>query len=199
MPQEKKFFTMLQEQSALLLDGAVALKDLVDNYKDVGSKANEIKRIEGLGDKCVHDLIYALNSTFITPIDREDIHHLTLVMDDVLDYTDGAAEKMALYGIKKIPYRMRELTNILLTSVEEVNKAIIGLEDFEKTKKRCVEINKLENDADRVFKLALAELFKSRDAIQIMKMKEIYEQLETATDRCEDVADILSNIVVKHA
>lgn len=199
MPQEKKFFTMLQEQSALLLDGATALKDLVDNYKEVERKAGEIKKIEGMGDKCVHDLIYALNSTFITPIDREDIHHLTLVMDDVLDYTDGAAERMALYKIKKIPYRMRELTNILLTSVEEVDKAVNSLEDFEKTKKLCIEINKLENDADRVFKLALAELFKSRDAIQILKMKEIYEQLETATDRCEDVADILSNIVVKHA
>lgn len=198
VPQEKKFFTMLQEQSSLLLDGATALKDLTDTGTKIEKKVAEITKIEEMGDKCVHDIIYALNTTFITPIDREDIHHLTTVMDDVLDYSHGAAERIELYKIKEIPQRMRELTNILLTSVEAVHEAINNLEDFEKTKKCCIEINKLENDADHAFKKALAELFESKDFIYILKMKEIYEQLETATDKCEDVADIISGIVVKH-
>jgi uncharacterized protein Yka (UPF0111/DUF47 family) len=147
-----------------------------------------------------HDIIRMLNQTFITPFDREDIHHLSSSLDDVLDFVNAAATRMMLYRITAPPPAAAELAGLIVQQSEELAKAVSLLQDNQKVLDHCVEVNRLENEADRVSRKAIAELFEhEKDPIQLIKMKELYEVLETATDKGEDAANVLEAVALKSA
>jgi predicted phosphate transport protein (TIGR00153 family) len=175
---------------------------MVKNYDNIEKKQQKIKDIEHQGDDFVHEIFEELNKTFITPIDHEDISKLASAFDDVLDYIDGTATRLVLYDIQKPEENMIKLAEVLLQQTTELRYAISGLHKIKNPKeieKRCVEVNRLENVADDIYKTSVADLFRQKDAIEIMKLKEVYERLEYATDKCEDVANVISDIVVKNS
>ena len=202
IPQDKHFFDMLDSESSNVLGGSRALLDMLKNYENISEKQKKIKGIEHIGDDIVHEIFEELNKTFITPIDHEDISALASALDNVLDRIDGVATRLVLYEVQKPEDNMIALADVLAVQAEELNNAIEGLRDaknFKNIEIRCIEINRLENVADDIYKNSVAKLFKTKDAIEIMKMKEIYECLENATDTCEDAANIVSDIVVKNS
>lgn len=202
IPQDKHFFSMLENESSNVLDGSKTLLDMLKNYENINEKQQKIKDIERNGDNVVHEIFEELNKTFITPIDHGDISSLASAFDDVLDRIDGVATRLVLYEIEKPEDGMIRLVEILAEQTEELNSAIKGLRNIKNPKEieqRCIEVNRLENVADDVYKNAVAKLFKTKDAIEIMKLKEIYECLEHATDMCEDAANVISDIVVKNS
>jgi len=202
IPQDKHFFNMLENESQNVLDGSNAFLDMLNKYENIKDKQQKIKDIEHQGDDFVHEIFEELNKSFITPIDHEDISALASAFDDVLDYIDGAAARFILYEIKKPEENMIKLAEVLLKQATELNTAISGLRNIKNPKeieKRCIEVNRLENVADDIYKSSVADLFKRTDAIEIMKLKEIYERLEFATDKCEDAANVISDIVVKNS
>jgi len=200
IPQDRHFFNMLENESKNVLDGSIAILDMLKNYENIAKKQKKIKDIEHQGDDFVHEIFEELNKTFITPIDHEDISKLASAFDDVLDYIDGTATRLVLYDIKKPEENMIKLAEVLVGQVTELNIALSSLRNIKNPKeieKRCIEVNRLENIADDIYKISVAELFKRKDAIEIMKLKEVYERLEFATDKCEDAANVISDIVVK--
>ncbi|VVB56463.1 Uncharacterised protein [uncultured archaeon] len=202
IPQDKHFFNMLENESNNVLDGSKIFLEMLNNYENIKVKQQEIKDIEHQGDDFVHEIFEELNKTFITPIDHEDISALASAFDDVLDYIDGTATRFVLYEIKKPEESMIKLAEVILNQATELNLAICGLRNIKNPKdieKRCIEVNRLENVADDIYKSSVALLFKQKDAIEIMKLKEIYERLEFATDKCEDAANVISDIVVKNS
>lgn len=202
LPQDKHFFNMLENESNNVLDGSIAFLDMLKNYENIKEKQQKIKDIEHQGDDFVHEIFEELNKTFITPIDHEDISALASAFDDVLDYIDGTATRLVLYEIKKPEENMIKLAEVLVKQATELNTALSGLRNIKNPKeieKRCIEVNRLENIADDIYKTSVAELFKRKDAIEIMKLKEVYERLEFATDKCEDAANVISDIVVKNS
>ncbi len=202
LPQDKHFFNMLENESQNVLDGSNAFLDMLKNYENIKEKQQKIKDIEHQGDDFVHEIFEELNKTFITPIDHEDISKLASAFDDVLDYIDGTAARFVLYDIKKPEENMIKLAEVLVNQTRELNTALSGLRNIKNPKeieKRCIEVNRLENIADDIYKTSVADLFKSKDAIEIMKLKEVYERIEFATDKCEDAANVISDIVVKNS
>ncbi|SNQ59340.1 DUF47 domain-containing protein [Candidatus Methanoperedens nitratireducens] len=202
LPQDKHFFNMLENESQNVLDGSTAFLDLLNNYESIKEKQQKIKDIEHQGDDFVHEIFEELNKTFITPIDHEDISKLASAFDDVLDYIDGTATRLVLYDIQKPEENMLKLAEVLLKQATELNQALSGLRNIKNPKeieRRCIEVNRLENIADDLYKTSVADLFKRKDAIEIMKLKEVYERLEFATDKCEDAANVISDIVVKNS
>lgn len=201
LPQDKHFFNMLENESQNVLDGSNAFLEMVKNYENIEEKQQIIKDIEHQGDDFVHEIFEELNKTFITPIDHEDISKLASAFDDVLDYIDGTATRLVLYDIKKPEENMVRLAEVLVSQAGELKTALSGLRNLKNPKeieRRCIEVNRLENVADDIYKNSVAELFKRKDAIEIMKLKEVYERLEFATDKCEDAANVISDIVVKN-
>jgi predicted phosphate transport protein (TIGR00153 family) len=202
IPQDKHFFSMLENESQNVLDGSRAFLDMLQNYENIKEKRQIIKDIEHQGDDYVHEIFEELNKSFITPIDHEDISALASAFDDVLDYIDGTATRLVLYEIEKPEENLIKLAEVLLKQTIELNTALRGLRNIKKPKeieRRCIEVNRLENIADDIYKNSVAELFKRKDAIEIMKLKEVYERLEFATDKCEDAANVISDIVVKNS
>lgn len=202
IPQEKHFFSMLDQQADIVLEGANTLLDLVKNFDDVARKRDAMKRIEHRGDEIVHDLAEALNKTFVTPIDHDDISKLTSRLDDILDYMESASHRMWSYEIKRVPPDMVKLVEVLVASAREVNHAVKDLKNFKKKNeitKHCIEINRLENLGDDITHQAVAALFKSSEIVEIIKLKELYEHLEMATDKCEDAADVIRDIFIKNS
>ena len=202
IPQEKQFFDMIEKQSENVLDGVDAFIDMLDHYDMRDIKLECIKELEGKGDRMVHDIINELNKTFITPIDREDITGLVSSLDDILDYVEAVAVSMVLYKIPAPDSHMLDLARTLQKGAREVNKAISLLRDFKEAKhirEHITNINTIENEADVQLRKAMAELFDDgKDAVHIIKMKELYDNLETATDKCEDAADVIGDILVKY-
>lgn len=201
LPQDKHFFNMLENESNNVLDGSIAFLDMLKNYENINEKQQKIKDIEHQGDDFVHEIFEELNKTFITPIDHEDISALASAFDDVLDSIDGTATRLVLYEIKRPDENMIKMAEVLLKQTSELNSALSGLRNLKYAKeieKRCIEVNRLENIADDLYKTSVARLFKLNDAIEIMKLKEVYERLEFATDKCEDAANVISDIVVKN-
>ncbi|MBI5167284.1 MAG: DUF47 domain-containing protein [candidate division NC10 bacterium] len=199
IPREEKFFDMFEEAARNILIGAQALCDMIEDLVDAEAKAQGIKEIEATGDRITHEIIKKLHRTFVTPIDREDIYKLTSALDDVLDLTEAAAARMALFKIKESTKEAKELCHIILKSAEEIVKAITNLRKLANVYDHCVEINRLENVADTVCRDAIARLFdEGFPPLEVIKWKEIYETLETATDRCEDVANIVEGVVLKY-
>ena len=201
IPRDEAFFAMFEKASQNALDGALVLKDLLDHFDDVKEKARQIEEIEHKGDILTHEIVKKLNTTFITPIDREDILALTSSMDDVIDLIHAAATRIMLYKIAEPTPQAKELGFLILKSTRELHRGVTRLSTkMDEVFEHCVEVNSLENEADRVCRDAIAQLFdQEKDPIYILKWKEIYETLESATDRCEDAANVLEGVALKNA
>jgi len=201
IPKEKEFFDMLERQADIVLRGAEALSRLYADYQDVAVRAAGIKGIEHEGDQQVHAIYEALNRTFITPIDREDIQALASDLDNILDMIDAAASRANIYEVREPSPGAPELARIILAQVRALRRGVGLIRDLahaEEVEKLAIEINRLENEADATMNASIAGLFKTHGPVEIIKHKEIVERLEEATDRCEDVADHLSDIVAKY-
>jgi len=199
IPREEKFFDDFKAMADLLRTGAAMLEEMFASDPPLVDKAHEIKEVEHKCDFLTHEIIQRLNKTFVTPIDREDIHSIARALDDVMDAIDDAAALLPLYRIQVIRPGARELTKVIVQQTEQVRKAIEALEKRNGVLAFAVEINRLENEADRHHQKAVGQLFdEEQDAITVMKWKEILDVLEDATDRCEDVANLVENVVVKH-
>jgi uncharacterized protein len=202
IPQDKVFFDLFEKQAGIVTESANQLVDLAENFSNVKDKRHAIELLEHQGDLCTHDIYEQLNRTFITPLDPEEISRLASAMDDVLDYIDGSAEKMLFYGIEASDAHIIELAKLIRMSAVEIEGAVKGIRAIHNPKyieERCIEVNRLENLADDVLAHAIMDLFQNRDAVTIIKYKDIYEHLEVATDYCEDVANVLSDIAIRHS
>src|SRR5436190_16276523 len=200
VPTDTTFFTMFSEITDNLIAAARVLVDLFEQYERVESKTAEIKRIEHIGDELTHAVLTKLNQTFITPFDREDIHHLSSSLDDVLDFMNSAAERIAMYKITNPPPAAARLSKLILSQCEELGSAVGHLRKNGEVLARCVEIKRLENAADDASREGIGRLFDyEKDPINLIKIKELLEVLETATDKAEDAANVLETVVVKNA
>src|SRR5690606_9639347 len=205
VPKDKKFFPLFEQASENLIDMAKLLKELV-NLTDVAKRKELTRKIEDLehrGDDISHQIHLELGKNFITPFDREDIHTLASSLDDVADYIHGSANRMELYKLDSMTDPIIEMADLILEATEDVAKAVHELRNLKNIRNitdSCVRINSIENKADYIFDKAVAELFEfEKDAIVLIKYKEVLSAMETATDRCEDVANVLESILVKNA
>ena len=201
MPREPKFFDLFEKSVANVAKAAKELADFLEDYTNVPLKVARITELEHEGDAITHQIMEQLHRTFVTPLDREDIALLTERLDDVMDFIEDAANAMLLYRIEQPTTRAREMAAILVTMTSELVVAVPLLRNRSKMKEilgHCVEINRLENEADAILRHALAELFDDTPIADVIKWREIYEHLETAVDRGEDVANVLEGVVLKH-
>jgi uncharacterized protein len=200
LPREERFFDLFVKQAQNIQAGAEALVNMLSHYTGVPEQVQAIKAIEHEGDEITHNLLTMLNQTFVTPLDREDIHELSSRLDDVIDLIDAAANRFVLYRVDKVRRGTLDLVKVLLAATEELTKAVQALPTPEKAMKHCIEINRYENESDRICRVLIAQLFDEEKApVQIIKWKEIYEVIETAVDMCEDVANVIEGIVIKSA
>jgi len=202
IPREESFFGLFEQSAQNMVKAAQGLKKLVDTGEDIEGCVGEITELEHQGDTITHQIIAQVHRTFVTPFDREDIALLAHTLDDVTDFIHAAADAMVIYKVKCSTLRAKELADIIVQAATEVERAMPQLRHPAKLKQvleRCVELNRLENAADRVYRSAIGELFDdSTDITEIIKWREIYEHMESATDRCEDVANVLEGIAIKH-
>jgi len=200
-PREETFLPQFGRAAQVILDAARVLDAMAAEPGSAVDSAAEIKRLEHQGDQIAHETFDLLNRTWITPIDREDIHTLVKTLDDVLDYIDAAASRIVLYKITTTTPELKKITAVIVQSAIAIQKALALLSDLKHSRQildACVEINRLENEADTVAQLAIGKLFaEAKDPIEVIKWKEIYDFVEGATDRCEDVANTLEAIVIK--
>ena len=202
LPQETDFFIMFEKAVLNVNKGAALLVEMIEDLNIADIKAKEIYEVEQEGDMLTHELMRKLNKTFLTPIDREDIHALANKVDDVIDLVWAVADRAVLFKLDSAPPEAVDLSKTLLETTEYITKAVGCLKDkkYSYIQEYCIEINRLENRGDRIFREALVKLFDNiKDPILVIKWKEVYEHLEEAHDTCEDVADILESIVLKHA
>jgi hypothetical protein len=198
---DREIIDRLEMQSANLLKATGALLELISNFDNVNERKAKIKDLEHEGDRITHDLYMLLDKTFVTPLDREDISNLTGAVDEILDYTDGTAERFVLFKIKEPTSYMLELSKILLSASQEVHLLMTRLRGFKNSAnliEHCRNISKYEHEADTIYRTAIAELFETNNPVEIIKLKEIYETLEGAIDRCADVADVFEDIALKY-
>ena len=202
-PRDKKFAVLFQQSAHNAVKIAHQLKDMVCAWENVEERLGIITDLEHEGDAATHQIMAELHRSFITPFDREDIALLAHSLDEVTDYIHSSADMMILYKVGQPTSRARELADIIVQTAAEVEKAVSEIHDHidrEKLLKRCMEINRLENDGDSIYRAALAELFSdSTDTASLIKWREIYEHMETAIDRCEDVANVLEGVALKYA
>lgn len=201
LPQERQFYDLLSALSNVLVRGAEDLNRLLKDFQDVTKRRLAMKDTEHQADQAVHEIFEALNQTFVTPIDREDIIGLAANMDNVMDMIYATTVRLDLYKLSTVTPPMTELADIILDSCRHIQEGINLIRnrrDWPKIEALAVEINRLENRADDVLNGAVAGLFRGNDALTVIKLKDIYEKLEQATDYCEDVADRLSDIAVKY-
>ena len=204
LPRDTSFFDFFEKHAALTVEGAKEFLALAGDTRDLASRARRIKEIEHETDVITHHCVEALHKTFITPIERDDIHRLISSMDDILDDIEAAAERLWLYEITTPLKEARDLARILRLSTEQLQIAVNGIRNLKRDAPKilaaCVEINRLENEGDAILRQALAKLFREqKDALLVIKWKEIYENLENGTDRCEDVANIIEGVILEHA
>ena len=201
LPRDQEFFVLFEKAAQNIHDGAELFKEMLDGFDDVHEKSRLIEEIEHKGDTLTHELVKKLDTTFITPIDREDILKLASSLDDIIDLIHGAATRLILYKIQAPTPQAKELAFLILKSTRELLRAVGKMSTrLSDVYDHCVEVNSLENEADRVCRDAIARLFHhEKDPIGIMKWKEIYETLETATDKCEDAANVLETVSMKNA
>jgi predicted phosphate transport protein (TIGR00153 family) len=199
IPREEKFYTDFQALADELRRGAKLLEEMVAPDRPLWDKADEIKEVEHKCDFLTHEIIQRLNRTFVTPLDREDIHELARSLDDVMDAIDAAASLVRLYRLENVRFGLRELAHVISASTHQVRLALDALEQHKGLITHAVEINRLENEADRIHQQAVRRLFDDEhDPLAVMKWKEALDFLEDATDRCEDVANVLEGVMVKH-
>ena len=200
-PKEHKFFDLFRQDAANLKAGAQALQELVDHFEDVERKYERIKKIEHQGDNLTHEIFTKLRDTFITPLEREDIHALASGLDDVLDCIEGVASRMWTFKIDRPTPEVKKLVDIIVKAVEQIDEAVDHLESLGHVHTFCTQINILEYEADVICREAIADLFERSETPaeikDLIKFKEIYTRLEVAADRCEDVANVIEEIIVK--
>jgi predicted phosphate transport protein (TIGR00153 family) len=200
IPHEPKFFELFAELSGYLTEGANLLRDILEDPRDIDMKVEQVQAIEHMGDRATHAIITKLNQTFITPFDREDIHRLASSLDDVLDFTNTAATRLVMYRITEPPAAAAQLAGLIVLQSEELARGVSVLEKNGAVMQHCEEVNRLEDEADHIGRRAIAQLFQSeKDPIQLIKLKELYELLEMATDKAEDAANVLETIFLKNA
>ena len=200
IPRDNSFFDMFAQLSENLMAGARAMVDLFADYRDVETKIAEIRRIERTADEITHAILTKLNQTFITPFDREDIHQLASSLDDVLDFLNAAGARIIMYRITNPPPVALDLARLILLQTQELHRALPLLRKNGDILTHCVEINRLENEADVISRAAIGQLFdQEKDPIALIKTKELIEFLESATDRAEDVANVLETVVLKNS
>lgn len=204
-PKERKFFPMFENASGNIVDAAKALVELVNT--PAGDKRTElIRKVEDLehkGDEITHEIFNYLSATFITPFDREDIHMLTSAMDDIVDFIHGSSKRIQLYKIDDLTTEIKKLAELILKGAEELHIAISELKNLKNRSvinEACVKINSLENHADDIYNMAIANLFENeKDAIKVIKLREVYHAMEVATDKCEDAANVIKTILIKYS
>jgi predicted phosphate transport protein (TIGR00153 family) len=201
LPKTEDFITLFDQASANIVEGVTLFRELVGDLTSVRAGVERLKEIEHEGDRLTHLTLDKLNTSFITPFDREDIHALATRLDDILDATDSAGQRLVVFRITEVPPEFLSLADLLVESAKEVQKAVLALPNRKKREEAiasCVEINRLENEADVIHREALGDLFaNSHDAINVIKLKELFLFLEQATDRCEDVANVIESIIIK--
>jgi len=203
LPKETSFYDMFEEHASLTVEGIKELQSLVSTGANIPAKAKRIADIEHETDVITHRCVEALHRVFITPIDRDDIHRLITRMDDIMDFVEAAAERIALYELTTMTTDVCDMADVLLRAAQVVETAMRGLRNLKQPQvilKHCMDVNRLENEADQILRRAVARLFREeKDPIMVIKWKEIYENLENATDRCEDVANIIEGVILENA
>lgn len=201
LPKETNFFDYFEQHSRLINEACQELHSLVSGKTDIQEKVDRIKEIERQTDEIAHQCIEAVHKTFITPIDRSEIHRLISRMDDIIDAVDAATSRIAIYEIKEIREDAQQLSDVLVQATAEIEVALKNLRNMKNApiiKEKCIKIYHLENEGDTIIRTALAKLFKEENQpILVLKWKEIYQRLERAIDRCEDVANIIEGIVIE--
>ncbi len=203
LPKKSEFFDLFSKHAAVTVEGAKLLQTLLSDLRNVEDQAKKIKAVESEADKIAHQTLEMLHRSFITPIERGDIHRIVSRIDDILDYIEAASQRIWLYEIKEATPEAKEMSRVLVRSAEAVKTTVDSLHDLkdpERIRAACIEINRLENECDTLLRLATARLFKEeRDPLMVIKWKEIYENIEDATDRCEDVANVIEGVVLENA
>ena len=203
LPREESFFDFFEQHADVLVRGTAAFAKLCEPGADIAASAKQVRELEHEADSITHKCVEALHKTFITPIDRDVIHQLITRLDDVMDFVEAAAERVTLYEVTHIISDARDLADVLVRAALDVQIALKGLRNLKDTRTilaKCIDINRLENEADEILRRSVARLFKEKkdDPIFVIKWKEILENLETATDRCEDVANTIEGVVLEH-
>jgi predicted phosphate transport protein (TIGR00153 family) len=201
IPREVRFFDDFEQQSRYIVQGAALLWEMLHHFTDARAKAHAIKELEHQADLVTHQIVKKLNTTFVTPLDREDIHALATSLDDVLDYIEAAAERLVVYRIKEPTSASRAMADVIVKTVAAMERAVQCLRTMDAGfHEHAVEVNRLENNADDLLRDSLAALFDEQgDPIEVIKWKEIYETMEEVSDRCEDVANVIEGIILKMA
>jgi len=201
IPQDKIFFNILEQQAELVLKAAQLFKKMLDEPENFSENIKEMRRTEHEGDEIVHQMIHRLHKSFITPIDQQDLANLTSLYDDVLDYIDSVANRIFLFEIKEPDDIIKGFADLIEKQVAEVNEALKQIRKIkqQEMEKRFKQVHSLENLADDLHDKALVKLYKEKDPIKIIIMKEIYDFLEAITDKCEDVCLVIQDIVLKNA
>jgi len=203
MPHEGRFFDLFKELAELIVQGSRELQALMDSFDDVERRRFNIETIEKKGDKVTHATVELLHKTFITPLDRDDIHQLITNMDDILDLIEDSAQSISMYDVRSVTHDAARLAEICVGCAEKVQAAVELLPNMENARRIlevCADIDKLESEADHLMRTAMAKLFRDEpDVRQLIKLRTIYELLEEMTDRCEDVANIIEGIVLENS
>jgi predicted phosphate transport protein (TIGR00153 family) len=200
IPRDESFYELFVKSAGLLVQGVEILDDIVTNFDNVEAKARRLHDIEHEADEVTHEVMRRLNTTFVTPLDREDIHQLASYLDDVLDHVDAAADLLVLHNIEKPLPEMRAQADLLLRAARATEEALRKLPDFRELSQFFVEVNRLENEGDRIHRRAIADLFSGDyKAMDVLKWKDIIDELEAAMDELEDVANALEGIALKQA
>ena len=200
VPRDEGFFELFVRQAKNVEAGALVLSDLISAFDDVPAKATELRRLEHEGDDMTHEVMRRLNTVFVTPLDHEDIHELTSTLDDVLDHMEAAADLFVLHKIEEPLPQMKAQADVLVQATRTLRAALEQLPKYKELPPYWIEVDRLENDGDRVYRQAVADLFEgSHRALDVLKWRDIIDELEAAIDRTEDVSDVLEGIALKHA
>jgi len=202
LPRDEKFFELFEKASGVVLAGAETLLQMLNDFENAEQYRKRIGDLEHEGDAVIHAVMDKLNRTFVTPFDHEDIRAIASRLDDIIDFTQAAAERLMLYQIKAPYPDSVELAGVLVQTVRQVQVVVGMLRDLGQRRliiEHCIEINRLENSGDKLYREALGRLFEEGDLLELIRWKEIFEQIEQAVDQCEDLADVIESIVVKHA
>jgi len=202
VPHEFKYYDMLTNQAEITLRGAKELKNLISDYDHINGKRKMIKEIEREGDANARAIFTSLDKSFITPIDREDIASLVVALDEILDYVEGVSDRLVLYKVERPTEPIKQMVSAILSTSEEVLAIISNLKNkdlVEDTKERCIKIERQEHEMDNLFRSAIGELFESDNPIELIKLKDMYDRLEDAMDKCADVADIVQAVLLKYS
>jgi predicted phosphate transport protein (TIGR00153 family) len=200
VPQKREFFALFNRAAANIVEISERLIELLDEFPDrADDRMRDIKELEHSGDRTTHDLIDLINRTFVTPFDRDDLYRLATVLDDICDHVDDSAEMVVGYGVREVRGPAREQARVIHRAATKLAAAIGRLEGFKDSKRQLIELRELEDEGDRLARAAISTLFDgSTDAIELVRWKDIHEQLEEAVDACENAADVLEAILVKN-